>query len=114
MSNSRSNPTLERRYGEKSKALRMSCPPFEQQGGASGRCGALLAPSPDPRGVRRSKIWKGDSRFQGPRKPVSGKHLAVASLDRNGPEFVPPRLVAGVLRRERERLWFRLLRSASR
>ena len=37
MSNSRSKPTVERRNGAKSKALRMSCPPLEQQGGAEDR-----------------------------------------------------------------------------
>src|SRR4051812_13403773 len=33
MSNSRSKPTVERRNGAKSKALRMSCPPLVEQGG---------------------------------------------------------------------------------
>src|SRR5689334_6594384 len=34
MSNSRSKPTLERRNGAKSKAVRIFCPPLDEQGGA--------------------------------------------------------------------------------
>src|SRR5687767_10766618 len=71
MSNSRSKPTVERRKGAKSNALRMLCPPHHEQGGRSAVETASTVPSPGPNGARRRKIWMRCRRFQD-----RGRHVA--------------------------------------
>ena len=83
MSNSRSKPTVERRNGAKSKALRMSCPPLEQQGGSAAVGGLSPVTGPDMAPGAREMVRKPP--FSSP-----SEHLAEAGTVRRTPLSLAP------------------------